>query len=501
MTSLADTAPRSIWDRGFVTCAGIVAAVTVVRLVGLALSDVDLYFDESQYWAGAQQLAFGYFSKPPLLAWLIAGAERVCGSSEACIRAPAAILYFGTSMIMYLIAEALYGERTAFWATLCIALSAGVAYSSRIISTDVPLLFFWALALLSYVKLMQGGGWKWAILLGVSFGLGMLTKYAMIYFALGIAAAALIDRDARALLRSSKLWVAAAIGAALVAPNAIWVARNGFVTMHHLGHNIEGDGAAFNPKQGLEFLGSQFLVFGPVVFSVLLIVLVRVAKPSVTQADRLMLCFAVPTLALIGAAAFVTQGNANWAAVSVVSATILAAAVLVRHAAWRWLALSLGIGIAAQIALPLADANARRLSIPFLAKPDVFARTMGWRSLAEQSEAIARRTGVRAIAGDYRDVVASLLYYLRDSGRRVLSWPNSPVPEHQFDMTHPLTMAEAGPILLVTRCSSVDALAQYYRNVELISPIEVRTGPASTRTYFAFKLSDPFTKLGARYTC
>jgi hypothetical protein len=47
----------------------------------------------------------------------------------------------------------------------------------------------------------------------------------------------------------------------------------------------------------------------------------------------------------------------------------------------------------------------------------------------------------------------------------------------------------------------VDALAQYYRNVELISPIEVRTGPASTRTYFAFKLSSPITKLGARYTC
>jgi hypothetical protein len=58
----------------------------------LHFSDVDLFFDESQYWSWSRELAFGYFSKPPLLAWLIAAAERVCGDSEACIRAPAPLL-------------------------------------------------------------------------------------------------------------------------------------------------------------------------------------------------------------------------------------------------------------------------------------------------------------------------------------------------------------------------------------------------------------------------
>jgi hypothetical protein len=501
MTSLADIAPRSIMDRRFRACASIVAAVTVVRLVGLVLSDVDLFFDESQYWAWSRELAFGYFSKPPLLAWLIAGAELVCGSSEACIRAPAPILYFGTSMVTYLIAEALYGERTAFWAALCLALSGGVAFSSRIISTDVPLLFFWALALLSYVKLMQGGTSKWGVLLGLSFGLGMLAKYAMVYFVLGVAAAAAIDRDARTLLWSSRLWLAAAIGLALLAPNAIWNAQNGFVTLHHVGQNIEGDGAAFSFMRGFEFLASQFAVFGPIVFGVFLIVLVRVAKPDVTRADRLMLCFAVPTLVLVGATAFVTHGNANWAAVSVISVTILAAAVLVRYAAWRWLALSLAIGIVAQIVLPLGDANARRVSLPGLAKPDIYARTMGWRSLGEQVETLARRTGARTIAGDYRDIVASLLYYQRDRGRAVLSWPNSVVPEHQFDITHRLTMAAPGPVLLITRCASAESLAPYYRNVESIGPIEARTGPHSARSFFAFKLSEPIAEIGRRSGC
>jgi 4-amino-4-deoxy-L-arabinose transferase-like glycosyltransferase len=124
-------------------------------------------------------------------------------------------------------------------------------------------------------------------------------------------AAVVIDRDARALLRSPSLWLAAAIGGALLVPNAIWVAQNGFVTLQHVGHNIQGGGAVFSPLRGLEFIAGQFAVFGPVVFGVFLLVLVRIGKPDIGRADRLMLCFAIPTLLLVTATAFVTRANAN----------------------------------------------------------------------------------------------------------------------------------------------------------------------------------------------
>ena len=108
MTSLADTAPRISTERRFAVCLLILLALTAVRLIGLAFSDVDLFFDESQYWAWSRELAFGYFSKPPLLAWMIAGADAICGSGEACIRAPAPILYLGTGLVSYAIARTLY---------------------------------------------------------------------------------------------------------------------------------------------------------------------------------------------------------------------------------------------------------------------------------------------------------------------------------------------------------------------------------------------------------
>src|SRR5215470_1448139 len=142
MTSLADTAPGSLTERRLALCLAILVALTVARLIGLAYSEVDLFFDESQYWAWSRELAFGYFSKPPLLAWIIAGAETLCGSGEACVRAPAPVLYFGTCLLVYAIARQAYDETVAFWAAVSTSLAPGLAFSARIISTDVPLLFF-----------------------------------------------------------------------------------------------------------------------------------------------------------------------------------------------------------------------------------------------------------------------------------------------------------------------------------------------------------------------
>src|SRR5262245_14242277 len=229
MTSLSDATRRSRVVAGLGWTIAILAVLTAIRLIGLRYSVVDLFFDEAQYWAWSREPAFGYFSKPPLLAWTIALAERVCGSSEACLRAPAPILYFGTSLIVYAVARQLYDAQVAFYAALTTALATGAAFSARIIQTDVPL-FFWALALLAYVKLLAGGGTRWGILLGIALGLGLMAKYAMIYFVLGIALAALLDADARALLRNPSLWLGFAIAALVIAPNILWNVENGIAT-------------------------------------------------------------------------------------------------------------------------------------------------------------------------------------------------------------------------------------------------------------------------------
>src|SRR5262249_58520556 len=123
MALVSDTTGRSRVVAGFGLAAALLLVLTAVRLIALTFSTVDLFFDEAQYWAWSREPAFGYFTKPPLLAWIIAVAERVCGSSEACIRAPAPILYLGTSLLIFAVARQLYDETVAFYAAVATALT------------------------------------------------------------------------------------------------------------------------------------------------------------------------------------------------------------------------------------------------------------------------------------------------------------------------------------------------------------------------------------------
>lgn len=494
---------RALATPSFAVCLLILSVLTLIRLVGLRWSVVDLFFDEAQYWAWSRELAFGYFSKPPLLAWIIAGAERICGDSEACLRAPAPIFYLGTSLLTYAIGRALYDARVAFWSALVIASAPGVVFSARIISTDVPLLFFWALALLAYVKLWQRaatakrgvreppGAMTWGVVLGLALGFGMLAKYAMGYFVLGAAIAAFIDRDARAMLRRPEPWLALLIGVIVLSPNIWWNIDNGFATLRHTGDNIQGSGIALSPFKGLEFIASQFGVIGPVIFAMLLVLLTRMASPTVSRADSLMLAFAIPALALVTATGFITRANANWAAPSFVSAVIVVTAVLVRRAAWRWIAAGIALGAVAQVALLIGDSLADRLSVPGLAKPDLYARTLGWRALGDAAGRLAERAGARTIVAEQRDDEASLMYYQRNGGRPVLAWPTGPTPEHQFDLTRRFTAGAPAPALFITHCGATERLTRQFAQVEPLGGFAAPTGPTTTRDYVAFKLSAP----------
>jgi 4-amino-4-deoxy-L-arabinose transferase-like glycosyltransferase len=488
MASFTETRSRSRVVPGLGLAVAVLSILTLLRLVALRYSVVDLYFDEAQYWAWSREPAFGYFSKPPLLAWTIAMAEHICGSSEACVRAPAPVLYLGTSLLVYAVARQLYDAQIAFYAALSTVLATGAAFSARIISTDVALLFFWALALLAYVKLLAGGGTRWGVLLGVALGLGLMAKYAMIYFFLGVALATFIDHDAQKLLRNPALWLALAIAAVIVAPNILWNVENGLATFRHTGDNIQGGGVALDPLKGLEFIAAQFAVFGPVVFAVLLYAIVRIGSPATGRADRLMLAFALPPLALVAATAFVTRALANWAAPAFISTVVVVTAILLRRRAWKWLTLSLAIGVGVQATLIAGDTMATRLNVPWLANGDLYRRTLGWRALGEHAGEIARRVGARTIVADARDDVASLLYYRRDRDEQVLSWPRAAAPDHQFDLTRALTTAAPLPILFVSRCPATARLTAQFASVEPLGSFETPTGPTSARTYFAFKL-------------
>jgi 4-amino-4-deoxy-L-arabinose transferase-like glycosyltransferase len=469
------------------TFLSLLAAIAAMRLIALVANGTDLYMDEAQYWAWSQNLSFGYFSKPPLIAWIIHGATAVCGDGEACIRLPATLLHLATAMLIYAIAARLYSADVALLAGLGYALLPAVSLSSGIISTDVPLLAAWALALYAFAGLVSAPTWGDTLLLALALGLGLNAKYAMAYFILCAAVYFLVAAERRMRLREPHLWLALAGGLALIVPNLLWNAGNSFVTVAHTADNANWRGIPFHPGKAGEFLLAQFGVFGPILFGALLVIDCRVARrPSeAAPTDKLLLAFSVPILLLVTTQGLISRAHANWAAPAYIAATVLVTAVMMRDRAWTWLRASFAIHAAIALLIAIATWQAGHLALPGLGDP--FARTLGNRELAtavkdEMAAAAKRGQPIRAILTDDREVAATLAYYARGIGVPMLAWREGPAPRSYFEMMHPFTAAAPGPVLLVSPRAPPPSLTHRFGSVGPTIAHTLPAGEHATRT-------------------
>ncbi len=484
-----DAANTKVWGQRL---AVALALLLVLRLIALYFNRTDLFFDEAQYWSWSKDPAFGYYSKPPMIAWLIALATGVCGMEEYCVRIPSPILYTGTAVAVFAIGTKLYDARVGFFSGVVFATLPGVSLSAGIISTDVPLLFFWSLALLAFVHFLDGDRkWLSAIALGIAIGLGLNAKYAMAYFILCALLYFAATPHYRHLLRSPQWWIAIGIAFLLIFPNLAWNYQNSFATFAHTADNARWGGALFDFSKALEFFGSQFGVFGPILFGGLLIISKRAYDGEIEQIDRLLLAFALPVLVIVTLQAFLSRAHANWAAVSYVSAAILVTATMVRELSWGWLRSSLGLHVGLMLLLSVVVAFAGGFRLPN--GQDPFARTLGWEKIAQAtSEQLNKaREQQRPFGGVLtleRDITAELLYYIRSEKTPIRTWAQTARPLDHYELTIPYRGRLAEPVLLVVVGDIPLSVADRFSDVDYLEVKNIPAGAGPQRRVTFIKL-------------
>jgi 4-amino-4-deoxy-L-arabinose transferase-like glycosyltransferase len=470
----------------------IVIAVTAVRVLILILTPLELYPDEAQYWWWAQTPAFGYFSKPPTIAWVIWLTTAVFGQSEWAIRFAAPLLHGATALLVFGIGRLTFNARVGFWSALAYLTAPGISYSSALISTDVPLLFFWAAALYAFLRAMpeseRAPGWRWTVICGVAVGLGFETKYAMAYFILGAGLAAIVSPGARKLVLSLRGLTILAIAAALLLPNVLWNAAHGFPTVAHTGHNADWSHARYNPMNILSFLGGQFGVFGPVLMAGLLLAFWRLAR-SMPRADNALIlaAFSAPVLLLITVQSFIAEANANWAAVAYVAGAPLAVAALLElwqgRALWASFIFD-GVVMAVLWIILAAPPFADRIG-----QGNAFKRMEGWSVLGRTVALQAGRAPYDAIAAANRSTMAELLYYARPRTTPMRMWDSDLHDDDHFQMTMRLTHPMRRVLLVIAPDEAHQVLPTFDSATALLT-IVVPIGGHHTRTTTLYDARD-----------
>lgn len=485
-------------DRLYRLALIVVGAITLIRVLVLLFGQLELYPDEGQYWWWAQTPDLGYFSKPPMIAWIVWLTTALFGDAEWALRISSPLLHAGTALLLFGVGRLAFDARVGLFSAIAFVTLPGVSYSAGLVSTDVPLLFFWALALYAFLRALdanesKGRGWLWVFLCGLAIGGGLLAKYAMFYFVLGAILAAIVVPKVRVLVFSLRGLAILVIGLLLLVPNVAWNAMHGFPTVAHTEANANWGHARFNVMNAMAFLGGQFGVFGPFMMAGLLWTVWRLARGPARHANELMLAaFALPPIVVIAAQAFISEANANWAATAYIAATPLTVNVLLRL--WRsrvlWASLALhGVAMAVLWAIMLSPAFADTIGLG-----NAFKRMEGWRELGQ---ALAEEThhqknqgmAYDAIAIANRSVIAEMVYYARSASVPLRMWDQDLHDDDHFQMTMRLG-ADTPHVLLAVSPDEARMVSSTFRSATLIRTILIPIGGHHQRITLLFDARD-----------
>jgi 4-amino-4-deoxy-L-arabinose transferase-like glycosyltransferase len=172
----------------------------------------------SRDWLTLHWQQANWFEKPPLTFWIMSGLFRLLGVNEFSARAVSALAGAGTVAVVYVIGKLQRGPICGLLAALILLTTFQFVQMSRLVNTDVLLVFFIYLAIYGYLR-ARNGERRWWYLVSVACALGFMAKsFASLLAPAAIAFALVVDRQVNETLKASQFWFSILAGLAIVLP-------------------------------------------------------------------------------------------------------------------------------------------------------------------------------------------------------------------------------------------------------------------------------------------
>jgi hypothetical protein len=398
----------------------VILLVAVLR-IGLLLLDtgLDLSPDEAHYWDWSRNLDWSYYSKGPLVAWIIrASCEflgplslSLTGALTFAVRAPAVL--FGSLMLgsLYVLTvQVSESRRLGLLVVLGAITHPIVTAGSTLITIDSPYACAWGWAsVLALHAIRTPSLWAW-LLAGLIVGLGILAKYTMAVFLPSVALYLLLSPRDRGQLATAGPWLMVGVASLACVPILLWNSQHDWVTVQHLlqlaglgprGHDRAPGG--FKLLGPINYIGGQFaLMLGT--WFVLWAAAVFTYAPwrDDHPGRRYLWCLSVPMFAVFLAFSPKTGGGElNWPITAFLTGSVLAAIWYVSFSR-PWIhgvvAGTCALGLSASVFLYISPALHPLMELAVgkptatnptpMRKLDPTCRLRGWRELARQVDAI-----------------------------------------------------------------------------------------------------------------
>lgn len=181
--------------------------------------------------AWGHEWQWGYHKHPPLVSWLDEGFFTLLGDIGPFLLSQIAIAT--TYWFVFLLGRQMMGETRAAIGTLLLT---GIFYFSLPtpeFNHNIAQMPLWAMAAYFFYRATHTPGTRWWLLLGVSIGLGILTKYSTVMICSGMAIYMLARPDLRRRLLTPAPWLGVLTALLICLPHIVWMFQNNFQTLHY----------------------------------------------------------------------------------------------------------------------------------------------------------------------------------------------------------------------------------------------------------------------------
>jgi len=285
-------------------------------LWAVAAAGIGLAADEAYYWTWSKSLQWGYFDHAPMVAWLIRAGTTVFGDTAFGVRVLGLVSMLIAALALRRTVYVLSDKNAANLAAIVFCAVPMVSGNAVIITPDAPAMLFWSLALWALAERLASGNRHWWLVVGLCAGLGLLSKYNVLFLGAGLVLCIATSKELRRDVFSWQLWLGGIIAIILFMPVVVWNANHEWVSFIKQMGRI-GRAKGYDPRFFPELLGAVFLLFHPVAIVMAVIAVARYFKArdfELSQAAHLAFTTSLPLMLYMAWHAQFARVEGNWPA-------------------------------------------------------------------------------------------------------------------------------------------------------------------------------------------
>ena len=398
--------------------------VFVFRLFFLFSNHLVLIGDESYYWDWSRQPDWCYYSKPPMVAWLIGLFTHVLGDYPAILRLPTVFLGSGFLIYFHALAKACYGQRAASFALLLILATPDNVIANLLMTIDPPLYCFWMISIYYLYQALFNPVSKlshWFIA-GLFGALALLSKQAALLLPLILLIFILTNKQRYHYLKKPYcLFLLPMLLASL--PLLYWNAQHDWIMLGHSKSHFSHQGVSSlleSLDSAKKFIFYQLLLISPLIFIASLFIsgLLLYRYRRITSTQQFLVLFGAMPLMFVLGLSFGQKVQGNWPMLFYFPVLILLAGYW-QAGRWRkFLEYSLATGLMMVLITYLLPSLLQIFHLEDT-KLNPVRRYRHWQTLANNIQTI-RQTAIAdlshsfVVALGHRNLASELAFYLPD---------------------------------------------------------------------------------------